>query len=237
MQRKGLMMAGLAAVLAAGVGMGALSLSGVQAQQQKPPAEKAGAAQSAAATQDERTLVQLEPDVRARFLAMMRGFVDSLDDIVNALAEGDFREVERIANDDLGPAHELMARLRTAKVPPEKMAEIRRLAAERMAKAIEDGKLEGRLGMGMIVGKVLDDIPAGLQPGQQAQQGGFGPFLPAEMRVMGMQLHLEGARLAEVAGKAAAAKNPTAEHYRQVMEAMSGITAQCRACHAAWRVW
>ncbi len=193
--------------------------------------------------QDDRELIQLNPQIRAGFLAMMRGFVESLDDLMTALGEKDFAEVARIANDDLGPAHELMIRLKNANVPPEKIAEIRKLARERMAKALDEGQLDGPMGMGWIAMKVLGGPIPGMQPGMGGMggmggtRGGFGPFLPSEVRAMGIQMHLEAAKVAEIAEQVATAGKPSAEDYRKVIQAISGMTTQCRACHAAWRVW
>ncbi len=206
---------------------------------------------------DGRVLVDVPVEVRDAFLAMMRGFMEALDDIHAALAEGNFRDVARVARDRLGPAHEMIVMLQAAGVPEEKIDEISRLVARRMQRMIDAGGGDpGQMhrGMGMIVQQVLGEIPPALkekmQQRLQARQtaagaagkvpkpdGGFGQFgryLPAEMRQMGMQMHVAGARLAEVAARVGDA--PAVADYQAVLGALGEITGQCRACHAAWRL-
>jgi len=189
---------------------------------------------------DPRTLVQMEPQMQQQFLALMRGFLDSIDDMMSALAEGDFREVARIAGEDLGPAHELMKKLRAAKVPEKKIAEIRKRVRQHMAAMIEKGEDAQRMhmGMGRIVMQVLGEPLPGMQMGAGKRKpqgfGGFGRVLPPEMHQMGMQMHLAAAQIADVA--AAVGDKPTAQDYQKVLGAIGEFTGQCRACHAAWRL-
>ncbi len=237
--RKGLIAVAIAAMLAAGGAF--LNMQPADAQQNATQPQQAEQAKATAneAQDDGRTLVELHPQVRSNFLGMMRGFTESLDQIINALAEGDFKEAARIAEDDLGPAHELVMALRKANVPPEKIAEIRKLARQRMAQALEQGVPDGGLGMGAIAMKVLGKpVPGmgnrmgGMQPGAR---GGFGPWLPPEMRAMGIQLHLIGAELADLAK--AAADKPSTEDYNKVLGKLGELTTQCVACHSAWKVF
>ncbi len=196
-----------------------------------------------AAQDDGRTLVKMDPQMQQRFLAMMRGFLESVDDMMSALAEGDFKEVARVAGEDLGPAHELMGKLRAAKVPDEKIAEIRKLVRERMAKMVEQGGGDAQnmhMGMGRIVMQVLGGPVPGMQMGMGRKKpgaggfGGFGQVMPPEMHQMGMQMHLISGNIADVA--AAVGDKPTAEDYRKVIGAIGELTGQCRACHAAWKL-
>jgi len=208
-------------------------------------ATAAGAASAQNAAQDDgRTLVKMDPQMQQQFLAMMRGFLESVDDMMSALAEGDFKEVARVAGEDLGPAHELMRKLRDAKVPQEKIDQIRKLVRERMAKMVEEGgdAQQMHMGMGRIVMQVLGGPPPGMQmgmgmgmkkPGAQGF-GGFGRVMPPEMHQMGMQMHLISSNIADVA--AAVGDKPTAEDYRKVVGAIGELTGQCRACHAAWKL-
>jgi hypothetical protein len=206
--------------------------------------------------EDGRTYVEVPTAVRDAFLAMMRGFMDALDDINAALAEGNFAEAARVARDKLGPAHEMIAMLQQAGVPDDKINEISRLVAKRMQRMIDVGGGEpGQMhkGMGMIVRQVLGDIPPALKErmmqrrmaraasgkagGKMDPAGGFGQFgryLPTEMRLMGMQMHVAGAGLAETAARVG--DTPTVEDYQNVLTALGEVTGQCRACHAAWRV-
>ncbi len=203
-----------------------------------------GAAYAQNAAQDDgRTLVKMDPQMQQQFLAMMRGFLESVDDMMSALAEGDFKEVARVAGEDLGPAHELMKKLHDAKVPQDKIDRIRKLVRERMAKMLEQGGGDARqmhMGMGRIVMQVLGGPVPGMQMGKGMKKpgaqgfGGFGQVMPPEMRQMGMQMHLISSNIADVA--AAVGDKPTADDYRKVVGAIGELTGQCRACHAAWKL-
>lgn len=195
---------------------------------------------------DARTPVQMEPPMKQRFLAMMRGFLDSIDDMMSALAEGDFKEVARVAEDDLGPAHEMVKKLRAAKVPEEKIDEIRKRVRQRMAELVKQGSGDQQrihVGMGRIVKQVLGKPLPGMQMGEgqsgkgkkeHRAMGGFGRVLPAEMHLMGLQMHLAAANIADVAKTVG--DKPTTQDYRKVVKAIGELTGQCRACHAAWRL-
>ncbi len=242
--RSGLLKTGMAA-LALAVAVNAAAL-----------AQDAGAPKTET-MDDGRTYVEVPTEVRDAFLAMMRGFMEALDDINAALAEGNFREAARVARDKLGPAHEMIAMLQEAGVPEEKIDEISRLVAKRMQRMIDVGGGEPdqmHKGMGMIVKQVLGEVPPALkermmqrmQARKQAAEGGqkvpkadggfgqFGRYLPTEMRMMGMQMHVSGAALAAAAAKVG--DSPTVADYQAVLGALGEVTAQCRACHAAWRV-
>ena len=52
--------------------------------------------------QDERQLIDVPEEVRVQFLAQMRKFNDTLDDLVTALAKGDFKETARVAEMQMG---------------------------------------------------------------------------------------------------------------------------------------
>ena len=203
-----------------------------QMQQKAQPGE--GAAAQSGAADDARTFVELPQPQRDTFLKLMRGFMESLDDINAALAEGNFREVARIAKEDMGPAHEVMAVLRKAKVPEEKVAEVVKQARAAMEEVVKKG--EGRPMIGRIVMQTLGpDVPPAFMQWKQEhiRTGGLGRFLPPAMHVMGIQLHLNAAKLADIAAQT---EKPTAENYKKVMGALSEVTGQCRACHAAWKV-
>ncbi len=190
--------------------------------------------------EDARTPVKMDAQTQQKFLGMMRGFLESVDDLMSALAEGDFKEVARVAAEDLGPAHELMARLHAAKVPQDKIDEIARLVRQRMAKMVEEGGGEEKMhaGMGRIVMQVLGGPIPGMKMGQGKGGGGgfggFGKVMPPEMHQMGMELHLLSGKIADAAR--AVSEKPTAADYKAVTGAISELTGQCRACHAAWKI-
>ena len=63
---------------------------------------------------------------------------------------------------------------------------------------------------------------------------GFGRYLPIDFREMGLGMHRAAEDFAEVAG--AAADEPSAADWMETMSALQGISAHCRACHAAFRI-
>ncbi len=189
--------------------------------------------------EDARTPVKMDTRTQQKFLGMMRGFLESVDDMMSALGEGDFKEVARVAAQDLGPAHELMAKLRAAGVPQDKIGEIARLVRQRMAKMAEESGGEEKMhaGMGRIVMQVLGGPIPGMKMGQGKAGGGFGGFgkvMPPEMHQMGMEMHLLSGKIADAAS--AVGKKPTAADYKAVTGAIGELTGQCRACHAAWKI-
>jgi hypothetical protein len=60
-----------------------------------------GCLTTARADDDARTPVHLPPDVRTAFLAEMRVHMESLDDVMAAVAAGDFKDAARLARDEL----------------------------------------------------------------------------------------------------------------------------------------
>ncbi len=187
-----------------------------------------------APAQDGRILVEMPEPQRSNFLAIMRGFVEQLDDIMSAAGEGNFKEVARIAAQDMGPAHELIGVLRKAKVPEDKIAEVVNRVRARMEKIVAEGG--GKTMMGRIVMEVLGEAPPEFVKWQKEHMktGGFGRFMPPEMHVMGLQMHLNAAKLADIA--AGIGENPSAEDYRKIFKAVGEVTTQCRGCHASWKV-
>ena len=123
-----------------------------------------------AAAEDPRAPIKLPPDVRAAFMEEMRHHMDSLDDVIAALAAADFAAAAKAARTEL---------------------------------AIGGGK-------------------------------GFGRFMPVEFREMGMAMHRAAADFADVAASVPA--EPSGADWKRTMGALEDISAQCRACHSAFRV-
>ena len=63
---------------------------------------------------------------------------------------------------------------------------------------------------------------------------GFGRYLPLEFREMGLGMHKAAAEFADVVE--AVPSEPTAADWQQAMVALQVISAQCRACHSAFRI-
>ncbi len=125
---------------------------------------------TAAQAEDARTAIQLPAEVRMSFLEEMRGHMDSLDDIIAALAEGDVKAAGSAASSQLG---------------------------------VGSGK-------------------------------GHGRFMPREFREMGMEMHRAALDFGDAAAQTGSP--PTAEEWVNVMRGVRAISAQCRACHAAFRI-
>jgi len=185
---------------------------------------------------DGRTFVEMPKPQRDAFLAMMRGFVESMDDVNSALSEGDFREVARIAREDMGPAHEVMAALRSAGVPEDKITKVVTRARAAMQEVVDNGGGQPRIGR-VVMQTLGPDVPDAFMSWKQEhmRSGGLGRFMPAEMHVMGVQMHLSAAALGDAA--ATVGDKPGVEDYKKVLGALNEITAQCRACHASWKVF
>ncbi len=63
---------------------------------------------------------------------------------------------------------------------------------------------------------------------------GFGRYLPLDFREMGLAMHRAAADFADVAE--AASDPPTADDWRQAIEALQVVSSQCSSCHAVFRV-
>jgi cytochrome c556 len=123
-----------------------------------------------AAAEDPRAPTKLPPDVRAAFMEEMRQHMDSLDDVIAALAAADFAAAAKAARTEL---------------------------------AIGGGK-------------------------------GFGRFMPVEFREMGMAMHRAAADFGDVAASVPA--EPSGADWKRTVGALEDISAQCRACHSAFKV-
>ncbi len=58
--------------------------------------------------------------------------------------------------------------------------------------------------------------------------------MPVEFREMGMAMHRAAANFADVA--TAVPAEPSGADWRRAVGALEDISAQCRACHSAFRV-
>ena len=168
--------------------------------------------QPAAAAEDFRETVSLPPDVKAQFMAEMRGHMGNLDDILAAITEGDFGEAARIAEIHMDFGHSLWEAMADQGKTDEEIAEMK-------ARFREMGRGPGQ-GQG-----------AGLGHGGG---GGMGRFMPEPFREIGMEFHAAAGRFAEAAREAEA--SPTADSYQMLLGGLQEITATCRGCHAAFRL-
>ena len=157
---------------------------------------------------DDRLPVTLPPDVREAFRAEMRDHMESLDDVLAALAEGDFAGAADVAELRMDFGNRLWGAMLEQGLSPE---QVRALRDQRQAQGWQPGQGAGT-GMG----------------------GGFGRYLPADSRAMGMPMH----EAAQAFGATARAVVPPAdaEAYARVLADLQFVTSTCRSCHATFRV-
>ena len=163
--------------------------------------------------EDERELIKLTPELQYQLLAEMRQLTYELDDLVSALAEGDFQEVRKIAIIQLSFGH------------------------NRSKQMLESGKPEDEVVATMepFLIKRLKMFEAGnMGHGGGGGFAGLGQQLPETMRSMGQSMHASAVKLALSAKKAG--KNPTADDYKAVLSDLQGMTSMCAACHQTFKI-
>ncbi len=142
-----------------------------------------------------------------KILTEMRQHMDTLDDVVAALAAGDFPEAAEIAETRMDFGHRMGEPMAAAGASPEEI----RARRERMREL-------------------------GWEPGQGwGRTGGMGPgrFLPEDFRAMGQVFHEAAQEFATTAR--AVGDPPASEDYADVIGALQFVTSTCRSCHATWR--
>ena len=163
--------------------------------------------------EDERELINLTPELQGKLLAEMRQLTYDLDELVSALAEGDFQEVRKIAIIKLGFGH------------------------NRSKMMLENGKSEEEVVATMepFLIKRLKMYEAGnMGHGGGGGFAGLGQQLPEKVRSMGQAMHASAVMLALSAKKAG--KNPTADDYKAVLSNLQGMTSMCAGCHQAFKI-
>ncbi len=169
-------------------------------------------APGAFADDDNREFIKIPAESRALLLSEMRTLTEHLDDVLAALSEGDFKEVAKIADFNLGFGHNKFTKMLEDGVSLERIEVLRR---KMMRWRAQGGKSHGD-GDGGIFGK------------------GVGRLLPEAVRDMGQQLHAAAADVSTAAK--AVDEKPTVENYKAVLEAVQQMTSTCRACHASFRI-
>ena len=173
---------------------------------------------SAGAQDDDRFLIEVDEATQALLFADMRGLTESLDNLMMALAEGDFEQVARIGEIDLGFGHaKLQAMVEAGATDEQITARRARMKANREARAAAGNTGPGP-GMGALFG-----IPVGV-----------GQKMPDDFRMMGQAMHGSAEEMAAAAR--AVGETPTAADYQAVLEGVQGVTGTCVACHATFRV-
>jgi len=138
-------------------------------------------------TADQREVVDMPPQAKTMFLKNMRGHMESLDLIIEALGENDLTEAAVLAEMTMGSGHN----------------------KKRQCEGEEEGKKQHQ------------------QSSHQGKEKGFGKFMPKEMKMMGMQLHIAANDFADVAREG---------NMGEAYKSLRNISAACVACHQSYQV-
>ena len=165
----------------------------------------------ARADEDTRELVELSPDIRDRFLAEMRLDLTNLNDVIAAIAAGDYEDAARIAERRMGLAYRRIERMEQRGASD---AEIAAAIKEIRAMAEEHGT----------------DMP---MPGHGRGMG-LGRFIPEDLGALGMTFHSTAYPLADAAR--AVGVTPSGENFQKLLSALGDMTVSCVGCHEVYRV-
>lgn len=190
---------------------------------------------------DDRELIKIPDEAQKALLTEMRSLLENLNELLGAVAEGDFKEVARISDFKLGFGHARWQRMKEAGYSQADIqAQIDRMQAMRAANGgkLSEEQIHGK-GMGMGQGKGMG-MGMGMGRGMGGGGGdsifgrGVGRFMPDEVRALGQQLH-GSAAVISVAAKKAGSK-PIVEDYKTVIGGIEEMTAVCAACHASYKI-
>ena len=142
----------------------------------------------AADIHDHRQLIEMPPEMKQMFLKNMRGHMESLDQLIAALADNNLAAAADIAENTMGVGH----------------------GKKRQCDDSKHAKSESH------------------EHSHSDHKGkGFGQFMPAEMKAMGMNLHRAANEFAIVARQ-----GDMGEAYK----ALRQVSASCVACHQSFGV-
>jgi len=164
---------------------------------------------------DPRRVIELPPAVADQLRAEMRDHMDNLDDLVGAVAAGDFADAAEIARTRMRMGHRLDERLADAGYSKTEIEAFRQALRQQ---GWEPGRGFG--GAGPASG-----IAGAMGPGR---------YVPDEFRAMGRTFHQAAQDFAATADTVG--EPPTVEDYENVLSALQFVTSTCRSCHATWRL-
>jgi len=200
----------------------------------------------ARAQDDTRELVELAPDIRDQFLAEMRLDLTNLNDVIAAIAAGEYEEAARLAERRMGFAHRRIEMMEQSGASD---AEIAAAIKQIRAMAEENGTDMPGFGMGGGMGRGMGGgTGRGMGGGTGGGTGGgmgrgmgggmgnlaLGRFMPEELRALGMAFHSTAYPLADAAR--AVDKDPSGANYQQLLSALNDMTISCVGCHEVYRV-
>ena len=176
---------------------------------------------SPAMAQDDRELIKLPVKQQNLLLAEMRGLLETVDDMLGALAEGDMKKVKYIADYELGFGHVRFKKMLESGMPESEVAEQRREMLKRR-------KSGGGHGGGQGGGH------GGGQGGGGIFGQGVGRFMPPEVRELGQAMHQSAGDISVTVSKIKG--EPTVEDYKAILTGLQAMTSTCRACHVSYKV-
>ena len=172
--------------------------------------------------EDVRSPIALPPAIKQEFGQDMRRHLGHLDDIVRALAAGDFQGAARIADLHLDAGHTRWAAVAEEGMSEEEIAAMKeRLRALGMEQAL-----------GTVVGPDTSVGHAAVSAAPLAPS--LDDFAPGAFRAMAAAFDQAAKRFAEVAR--GVGNPPSAADYQTVLAELSSVTAMCQSCHTGYRV-
>jgi hypothetical protein len=166
-------------------------------------------------SEDPRRVIELPPAVAEQLRAEMRNHMDTLDELVGAVAMGEFDRAADIARTRMRMGHRLDERLRAAGYSDEEIREFREALREQ-------GWAPGR---GLRGEGPASGVAGGMGPGR---------FVPDDFRAMGQTFHQAAQEFAATAREVG--NPPTVADYENVLAALQFVTSTCRSCHATYRL-
>lgn len=157
---------------------------------------------------DERELIEMPADVQVKFLTEMRGLLESVDEMLLALAEGDFDKISKIADIELGFKH------------------------RKWQKMIADGASEDEVQA--KINKMRDKLAMPHDKKKMKNSKSMSRFMPDNARAMGRQMHLAASSLSLVAQ--GAGDKPDIGKYQEIAGGIQQITTMCASCHNGYKI-
>jgi len=167
--------------------------------------------------EDERMLIKVDETLKAEVLKEMRDLTERLDEVLAALATGNFKQVARLAEIHLGFGHKKLEAMLAAGAN-EAQIQSRRARMKQNRAAREKAGISWHGKGGTIFG---------LSPG-------LGHRLPEDFWLMGQSMHGMAGELALAAR--AAGETPQVKDFKAVIEKLQEMTTTCVGCHAAYRI-
>ncbi len=157
---------------------------------------------------DERELIEMPADVQVKFLTEMRGLLESVDEMLLALAEGDFDRISKIADIELGFKHRKWQKM--------------------IAEGASEDEVQAK------INKMRDKLAMPHDKKKMKNSKSMSRFMPDNARAMGRQMHLAASNLSLAAQ--GAGDKPDLAKYQEVIGGIQQITTMCTSCHTGYKI-